>query len=81
MDHALAVEGTGEVYAVLVQAQVDLARAAELAKPREHQPDDLLGAQVGIHPKAEFTVPDVADGHADAQLARLLPSTRKLLVV
>ena len=51
------------------QRQEDLPRAAQLAEPGEDQPDHFLDPQVGIEAETDLAMPDVADRHADAQLA------------
>jgi len=46
-----------------------LARAAEFAEARKDEPDHLLETQIGIEPKPDFTVPDVAERNRYPQLA------------
>ncbi len=53
------------------ERQQRLARAAELPEALEDQPDRLLETQVGIEAEAMVPAPEVADGHADAELAPL----------
>src|SRR5689334_14559258 len=67
--HSLAVRGTWEVEPVSRQRQQHLPGAAQLAEAREDQPDRLLEPQVGIEAEPCLAMPDVADRHADAQLA------------
>src|SRR4051794_39523416 len=50
-------------------SQQDLACTAELAEAGEDQPDHFLDPLVRIEAKADLAMPDVADRHADAQLA------------
>ena len=52
-----------------------LARAAELAEALEDQSDRLLQTQVRIEAEPDLAMPDIADRHADPQLApaRLRP--------
>jgi hypothetical protein len=51
------------------QRQEDLPRAAELAEPGEDQSDHFLDPEVGIEAETDLAMPEVADRHADAQLA------------
>ena len=67
--HPLAVGGAWEVEPVGRQRQQHLPGAAQLAEPREDQPDRLLKPQIGIEAEAYLAMPDVADRHDDAQLA------------
>ena len=46
-----------------------LARAAELAEPLEHLSDRLLQSDVRIEAEPDLAMPDIADRHADPQLA------------
>ena len=49
--------------------QQDLAGAAQLAKASEDQSDYFLDLPVGIKAETDLAMPDVADRHADPQLA------------
>ena len=60
------------------ERQQRLARAAELPEALEDQPDRLLETQVGIEAEAMVPAPEVADGHADAELAPLCLRARGL---
>ena len=65
----LAVGGPREEQTVRRQRQMRLACAAELAEPLEHQSDRLLQANVRIEAEPDLAMPDIADRHADPQLA------------
>jgi len=54
---------------ILGHRQQDLTRAAQLAKAGEDQTDAFLDPSIGIKTKADLAMPDVADRHADPQLA------------
>lgn len=49
----------------------DLARSAEFAEAREYQGNGLLQAHVRIEPETVIAVPDIAEGHGDAQFSAL----------
>ena len=68
-DQLLAVGGPREVDLLGRHRQQHLPCAAQLAEPREDQPDHFLDPQVGIEAETDLAMPDVADRHADAQLA------------
>ena len=69
MTSFLPSDGRGKWTCSAEHRQQDLPRAAELAEPGEDQPDRLLDPQVGIEAETDLAMPDVADRHADAQLA------------
>ena len=54
---------------ILGHRQQHLPRAAQLAKAGEDQMDGFLDPSIGIKSKANLAMPDVADWHADPQLA------------
>ena len=64
-----AIGRTRKVQLIGRHRQQHLARAAKLAEAREDQADRFLQAQIGIKPKADLAVPEVANGHADTQLS------------
>src|SRR5215469_7219080 len=49
--------------------QQHLTGTAELAKAGEDQPNDLLYPAIGIEAEPDLAMPDIADRHADPQLA------------
>jgi hypothetical protein len=51
------------------ERQHHLARAAELAEPLKDQPDRLPQTDVRIKAETDLSMPDIADRHADPQLA------------
>lgn len=55
---------------VAEKRQEDLPGAAELAEPGEDQPAHLLDPEVGIEVETDLAMPEIADRHADAQLAQ-----------
>ena len=65
----LAVGRPRKVDPLCEHRQQHLACAAELAKAGEDQPDDLLYPPVGVKTEADLAMPDIADRHADPQLA------------
>ena len=65
----LAVGGPWKEQTVGHQRQMRLACAAELAEPFEHPSDRLLQANVRIEAEPDLAMPDIADRHADPQLA------------
>ncbi len=64
--------------AVGCERQQRLACAAELTEALEDQPYRLLETQVGIEAEAMVPVPEVADGHADPELAPLGLRARRI---
>src|SRR4051794_37129161 len=68
-DQLLAIGGSREVDLILGHRQQDLTRVAQLAKAGEDQTDAFLDPSIGIKTKADLAMPDVADRHADPQLA------------
>ena len=76
--HPPAVRRPRERDAVGGERQQRLARAAQLAEALEDQPYRLLETQVGVEAEAMLTVPEVADRHADAELAALRLGARRI---
>src|SRR4051812_9145880 len=68
-DQLLAVGRPRKVNALREHRQQDLACTAELAEADEDQPDHFLDPPVRIKAEADLAMPDVADRHADTQLA------------
>ena len=54
---------------ILGHREQHLARAAQFAKPGEDQTDGFLDPAIGIKTKTDLAMPDVADRHANPQLA------------
>lgn len=59
------------MHAIVDHRDQDLARTAEFAETREYQANGLLQAYIGIEPETVIPVPDIAEGHRDAQFAAL----------
>ena len=67
--HAPFVGRPREVDLIRFHREQYLARAAELTEAGEDKPDHLLQTQIGIEPKPDFTVPDVAERNRYPQFA------------
>ncbi|WP_287281419.1 hypothetical protein [Mesorhizobium sp.] len=61
------------MHAILDHRDQDLARTAEFAEARECQANGPLQAHVGIESETVIAVPDIAEGHGDAQFPALCP--------
>ncbi len=68
-DQLLAIGWSREVDLVGPQRQQRLSRAHQFAEASEDQAYDFLEPQVRIEAETDLAMPDVADRHADAQLA------------